>query len=236
MAHQREWWVAPRGGYGPAARARRVGRGAVKPRIVTTSVGPVVLRPMDRDYIMAADEEDAGVSVEVQCRWREEPWPNLLYVTYFQKLIEAYGSCAIMAWNGRTVVGYLPFRPVGTGMPEIPFCMHYYDDGDLAAVEAATPVPFHALETRVLRVRCLSVKPSLRRGELDLAAAQYLVEWARDHGWERIEGWALSEPACAWLPDIRLWEEAGFRRGRRRHINEDNACTQRPGFEFHMDL
>ena len=205
----------------------------MKPKEVTIDGATVTIRPMGIDYVMS-DQEPPGVEVAVGCRTDVGPgkWPNPMYVTYYKKLTEAYGTCAILAWQERTVVGFLPFTPTECGQC-LPACVGYVDEEDMADVRAFTPVPQKDLSPKVLKTHCLSVKASMRRKGFGSQMVRYLVEWARANGWERIQGWAFEKSDFGWLPSIVFWEKCGFNRGKARGWDE---CITDPGFEYYMEL
>jgi GNAT superfamily N-acetyltransferase len=192
-----------------------------------------VIRPMDASYLMA-DREPEGVTVSVPCRTCAKPhqWPNPMYVTYYRELTDAYGACAILAWQSHEIVGFLPFVPLGCGI-RLPHCFHYVDAGQAAEVEAFVPIPTSEMPRRVLSTHCLSVKHSMRRKGLGSELVRYLAGWARANGWERIQGWAFEKSDFGWIPDIVFWEKCGFKRGKARGWDEDITD---PGYEYYMDL
>lgn len=205
----------------------------MKPKDITVDGIPIVIRPMDTGYLMA-DREPNGVEVAVGCRVQAKPeqWPNPMYVTYYRKLTDAYGACAILAWQEQTVVGFLPFIPTECGI-NLPACLHYVDEEDIAEVEAFSPIPEDDMRRRVLKTHCLSVKQAMHRKGLGSQMVRYLVEWAKVNEWQRIEGWAFEKSNFSWLPNIVFWEKCGFKRGQAR--GWDEYITD-PGFEYHMDL
>ena len=127
------------------------------PTAATIDGIPIVVQPMDMSYIMS-DQEPAGIEVAVDCRSYAEPgkWPNPMYVTYYGKLTEAYGACAILAWQETAVVGFLPFTPPGCGQ-RLPACVHYVDEEDMPDVQSFVPVPQESLSPMLLKTHCLSV-------------------------------------------------------------------------------
>ena len=68
------------------------------------------------------------------------------------------------------------------------------DEVSREMVEKSAPTPFDELNPRVLKTQCLSVKQSLRRKGLGTAMVKYLIQWARNQGWQRIE--AVSDRAA----------------------------------------
>ena len=202
-------------------------------RAVTIEGISITVKPMGTDYIMA-DQEPDGIEVAVACRAYAAPekWPNPMYVTYYRKLTEAYGACAILAWQEKSVVGFLPFTPPGCGQ-RLPACVHYVDEEDMPGVQSFVPVPQESLSPKLLKTHCLSVKGPLRRKGLGSQMVGCLVEWARANGWERIEGWAFENGDYGWVPNIEFWEHCGFRRGKAR--GWDEHITD-PGYEYSLEL
>jgi GNAT superfamily N-acetyltransferase len=131
----------------------------------------------------------------------------------FGALIEAYGSIAILALDGRTVAGLLTFFP--TWCPHVDLC----SDGQIADAlgrldEALVPPP---MDDPALHVRCLAVHPDYRGHGLALAMLERLKGWARCHGWRTLvangcifSGRAAYQWRVAPKPPRPLWERVGF--------------------------
>jgi GNAT superfamily N-acetyltransferase len=210
----------------------------MEPKQIVVDEMVTVIKLMGHDYIMA-DNEPPGVMVEVNCR-EGGTWPNPLYVTYFNKLIEAYGTGAIFAWQKKTLVGFLPIWPVDCGLPRLPQCIHYSPSHpearpNLNMIKQSTPISFGDLKSKILKVQCVAVKLALQRKGIGSAMVRYLVDWAKAQGWEKIQGWAFENGGFNWLPDIAFWEKCGFKRGISRVFDgsdPEGSEGNRPGFEF----
>lgn len=202
---------------------------------VTVGGSEITIRPMGRDYIMASAEPE-GVTVQLACRQCAGVWPNPIYVEYYTRLTRAYGAAAILAWQGKAVVGVLPFRPLESAPRYLPHCFNYVPEepGDpgLSDVQGSPPIPFEDLESRTLVVQCASVREDLRRTGLGAAMVAYLVDWAREHRWDRIQGSAFIEGDWQWLPGVAFWEKAGFARGR----EDESTLEFGRSCGFHYDL
>ncbi len=198
------------------------------------------IRPMDATYIVGDDGGASGVNVEIQCCLGHAAWPNPPYVAYFRKLVEAYGSAAICAWQDSNLVGFLPFIPLDCGMLRLPHCISARIDDRAAEIRKATPTPFADLRDRTLKVQCLSVARRLQRRGIGTAMARELIDWARERGWHRVQGWAFADgtvdDSYRWLPSIQFWEGAGFERGIERVFDASDPVTNKPGFEFFIEL
>ena len=208
---------------------------------------PTTIRPMGEDYVVGDDPSEVGIEYAIKC-WpgKNVPgeWPNRPIAAYFKKIIRAYGTCAITAWQDKSLVGFLPFMPINCGMPEMTFCVVAPEDKQtpLAAIVAAEPIPFEKLNPKVLKVQCASVawnKNMYRKG-IGSAMARYLVDWSRAQGWERIEGWAFAhsgvDDAYVWIPSIQFWEKAGFQKGDTPTFPSDDPNVNKPACEFSIDL
>jgi GNAT superfamily N-acetyltransferase len=202
---------------------------------------PTVIRPMGEDYVAGDDPDVAGVTYAVKCwpgKHVKGQWPNPEIAAYFRKVMDAYGTSAIMAWQERTLVGVLPFMPVNCGLPKMSFCI-CAPDGEqtpLERIARAQAIPFAELSPRVIYTECLSVNWGLYRRGIGSAMAQYLVEWASEQGWDRIEGVTFATPdgddAYRWIPSIQFWEKAGFQCGDAHSFGDDMP----PGVRFFADL
>ena len=134
--------------------------------------------------------------------------------------------------------------PRDCGMPEMVFCVVCPEDHQpsLADINSAEPTPFRELSPKVLKVQCASVawNPPLYRKGLGTAMLYYLVDWARENGWERIEGWAFENPsvddAYVWIPSVQFWEKAGARRGSVPAFEEGDPNIGKPACKFVIDL
>ncbi|MBT7162520.1 MAG: GNAT family N-acetyltransferase [Victivallales bacterium] len=212
----------------------------MEPLELRTEDGAITIRPMAGDYIVGDDETQAEVRVEIQCCSGHAVWPNPPYVAYFRRLFDAYGLAAVTAWQGRNLVGFLPAIPLRCGLPQLPHCVSAPIETRVEDIVGAIPTPFSELKPKVLRVQCLSVAGRLQRKGIGLAMARYLVDWARQTGWERIQGWAFAEAdtgdAYRWLPSIQFWEKAGFQRGGSCVFDPTDPITNQSGFIFSVDF
>lgn len=219
----------------------------MKPKIIHVDGILTEIRTMGFDYVIGDDPVKAGVEYAIKC-WPgkniPEEWPNEPIATYFKKIIDAYGTSAITAWQEKTLVGFLPFMPLNCGMPEMTFCVvaPYKKQTPLVEIVDAEPIPFEELHPKVLKVQCASVawnKNMYRKG-IGTAMAKYLIEWARENGWERIEGWAFADPsvddAYVWIPSVQFWEKAGFKKTGVPSFEDGDPNANKPTFTFAIEL
>ncbi len=174
---------------------------------------------MDEAYIMCDDEKTKSVTVDVHCRRLSPCWPNPLYSIYYRKLLGAYGLGPIFLWERERIVGFLPLSVLNCAVPELPLCVHYTggdDYGserhiDLAMVESAEPLPFAQLQMKEIRIGCMTLHPAMRGRGFAVSMVAYLIDRARDRGWERVRARAMldGEPH-AFYPTLSWWKALGF--------------------------
>ncbi len=149
---------------------------------------------------------------------------NRRNVPLLKKLISTYGTCAILARDGGSVVGTLRFYPKelcefsdeGAG-----FCLQQKfpaGPSDLF-VEQEMPPP-DKLGDRTLFVHCLFiVAPAndpdrYRRRGLATRMVRELIGWAVKNNWDAVEANAYEEIpmlyAISGVAGIRFWEKLGF--------------------------
>jgi len=219
----------------------------MKPKTIDIDGVPTEIRVMGSDYVVGDDPAESGVTYAIKC-WpgRHVPgeWPNRPISTYFRKIMEAYGTSAITAWQEKKLVGFLPFMPADCGMPEVTMCVVCPEDKQtpMSEIEAALPVPFERLKSKTLKVHCASVghNPPMYRKGIGYAMLRYLVDWAKEQGWEKIEGWAFTDhsvdEAYKWIPSVQFWEKAGAKRGKAPSFPPDVPPPPGPVCEFSIDL
>jgi GNAT superfamily N-acetyltransferase len=198
---------------------------------------------MGEDYIVGANQDDAGIKLAIKCwpgRMIPGRWPNPSTVAYFKKVMDAYGTSAITAWQEEKLVGFLPFMPVNCGLPEMVFCVSAPNQTPEDRVASSTTVPFDELTPKILKVQCLSVSPRLYRKGIGTAMVHYLADWAGTRGWQKIQGWAFESPeiddSYVWLPSVQFWEKSGFQRANARVFDPTHPGTNKPGFDFSIEL
>ncbi len=157
----------------------------MEPKTIVVNGVETIIKPMGADYIMQDNEEEAGVVVEIECRSIAKNWPSPLHVAYYKKLIGAYGTCAILAWQGDQSWAFLFFKPIDCGFPGLLLCHTPKSEGVLKKIQEtvyhAEPIPQNKLKKKVLQVsKCLSVKPSLRCKGIGSEMGRYLIDWAKN--------------------------------------------------------
>lgn len=149
-------------------------------------------------------------------------WPRFhaRNVPLIEKLTELYGSCAVVAMDGDSIVGMLRFYP--KAIPDVDcMCMQQeYPAGpadDL--VDRGLPTP-DKISDRTLSVHCMLTRDP-RRKELPYQRmgigsrmVKKLIEWAGQNGWKAIEATAYED--LPWIygntgaAGKTFWEKLGF--------------------------
>jgi hypothetical protein len=191
--------------------------------------GPVV-GPMGGDFILWRCLHGGPLSpktIDVPAPHPELDWPSIRSrnVPLLRKLIETYGSCAIVARDGDEAVGTLRFYPKALcefGPGGAAFCLQQRYPAGPKDDRADGPFPApDALPDRTLFVHCLLIAAPkknpgrYRRKGLATRMVLELVRWARENGWEAIEAHAYEEIpmlyAISGVAGRRFWKKIGFR-------------------------
>jgi GNAT superfamily N-acetyltransferase len=185
----------------------------------------VVVEPMTEEFILWRCLHDGPLSCKtidvlpktyamLLERYRDRNVPLL------RKLMQTYGTYAIVARDGEMIVGQLRFYPkvvramhggylcLQQGPPEGP--ADEFADNDF-------PEPA-AIEDKTLSVNCLMTGSSHRaenpyqRKGIGTRMAEALIQWAGANGWEHIEADALEELPLVYdvTPGYKFWEKLGF--------------------------
>ena len=78
-------------------------------------------------------------------------------------------------------------------------------------VKKTEALPFEQLVQKEIRIGCMSVHPELRGKSLAVSMIRYMIDWARNRGWERVRARAMldGEPE-AFYPTCSFWVRLGF--------------------------
>jgi len=180
----------------------------------------LLMKLMDSSYIMCEDETSQGVTVDVGCRHLSPCWPNPLFSLYYRKLYEAYAVGPVIVWHHKRIVGFLPMSVNGCGLPQMPLCVHYTGGIaygaeyhiDLPMIQGAIPYPFDKLTHKEIGIGCMSVHHAMRGQNLARLMIQYIINWGRQNGWDRVVARAMmdGEP-YSFYPTSSFWIGAGFK-------------------------
>jgi GNAT superfamily N-acetyltransferase len=187
----------------------------------------VVVEPMTEEFILWRCLHDGPLSCKTIDQWPAVitlPWERYRdrNVPLLRKLIQTYGTCAIVARDGDQVVGQLRFYPkVVCAMNGGCLCLQ--QDPPAGPADGFTDNDFPepaAIEDKTLSVHCLMTgssqqteNPYQRKG-IGTRMAKTLIQWAGANGWEHIEADAFEE--IPWIYEITgsagytFWEKLGF--------------------------
>lgn len=153
-------------------------------------------------------------------------WPRTRArnVPLLKKLIEVYGTCAMVARDGEEIVATLRFYPKalcsfsngGAG-----FCLQQEPPAGPADELAARDFPPPLLPDGCLFVHCLMIASAedephrYRRQGLATRMVRELIRWAKGRGWQAIEANAYEDIpmlyAISGVAGRRFWKRLGFR-------------------------
>ena len=197
-------------------------------------VDDVVIEPMTSDFPLWRCLHHGPLSRETIDQWpssSEVPWERCRTrnLPLLAKLTHAYGACAIVARDGRQIVGHLRFYPKAVCGMAGAGCLCLQQDYPAGPAEDFADADFPAMsqiEDKTLVVHCLMTGSVLckenlyQRKGIGTRMAKALIEWARTNGWRRIEADSFED-----LPIVyeitgsaghTFWEKLGFHLADRR--------------------
>jgi hypothetical protein len=188
----------------------------------------VIIEPTGTDSVLWRCLHGGPLTPESIDQWKAGdgmPWEELRArnVPLLRKLAEVYGAYAIVARDGERIVGQLRFYPKAVCKLEEAgqLCLQQeYPAGPRVDLVQTDLAPVGILEDKTLVVHCMMVgspkqreNPYLHRG-LGTRMALYLVEWARERGWEAIEAMAYENLDIVYrvtgAAGVQFWEKLGI--------------------------
>jgi hypothetical protein len=191
-------------------------------------VEDVVVAPMTEDLILWRCLHSGPLSRSTIDQWpSDSPLPWVRYrrrnIPLLRRLTRTYGACAIVAHDGDRIVGQLRFYPKAVEAMEGAggLCLQQGFPSGPADDFADRSFPALAqIEDKTLAVHCLMTgspqqkeNPYQRKG-IGGRMVRALIQWAGEHGWDRIEARAFED-----IPIIyeitgsaghTFWEKLGF--------------------------
>jgi len=190
------------------------------------------IKPMTEDFILwrcLHGGPHTGATLE---DWSENEtgWPThrAINVPVLGKLMQTYGTCAMLAWDADRVVGFVRFYPT--------VLLSFQEAGGMCLQQShpAGPSdrlvhrrfpPLDEIEDKQLTVHCaMTCRPYKDAAEGKKVGARQgigqklvkgLIEWARQHGWKRIVRRAHADLDCMYGiyggGGKAFWEKAGFK-------------------------
>jgi len=158
-----------------------------------------------------------------------EGWTGDPAREFMREMMQRYGTCAMLAWEGGKVVGHLRFYPLVIAQllvradPEKQHLVRWAgamsfgaDPVTLWVQCVMTCVPFVGSEETVRGGRHFPSmdKAGARKGR-GLKLVRGLISWAREHGWKRIVKQTNADLDCMYGMSggagKAFWEKAGFK-------------------------
>lgn len=187
----------------------------------------IVIKPMDRGFMLWRCLHQGGLSAGSIDSGFPEGWDGERYrainVPVLEKIIDSYGSCAILAWAGGEVIGSLRFYPKWMFTEDQQgLCMQ--QDYPYGPGEQLLALDFPALTDltdKTLRIHCMMAGPALkednpyRRHGLASRMVEILCGWARNQGWQALEATAYESLDIVYdtfgQAGREFWEKLNFR-------------------------
>jgi GNAT superfamily N-acetyltransferase len=185
------------------------------------------IRPMSDDFILWRCLHGGPHTAQTIDQWppKKTQWEGqrAINVPLLRKLIEAYGTCAMLAWDDDSVVGFLRFYPKAVcAFPDAGMmCLQQAHPAGPSELLAAKRLPaLEEIEDKTLSVHCLMTgtpflaeNPYQRKG-LGTMMARALLDWARQNGWVAVEAIAYEDLQVLYevtgQAGKRFWEKLGF--------------------------
>lgn len=132
---------------------------------------------------------------------------------FLTRLIDVYGSCAMLAMDGDLVVAHARFYPQAI-CDQCQFCCQ---DPTYPITQQMVEMDLPALENRderILRIDCFLVHENYRGQGLSHAVIEAILDWAKEHDWKAVRAYAA--PENYWLssqicqPMLRTYAKHDF--------------------------
>jgi GNAT superfamily N-acetyltransferase len=178
------------------------------------------IRPMDKDFILfrclhngplsTSNIETKGMNIASVPS--EQLDKNKKFLT---RLVEAYGSCAMLALEDDYVVAHARFYPQAI-YEQYKFCCH---DPSYAITQEIAEMELPQLTNeaeRILRITCFFVLKDYRGQELSHKLIDAILKWAKNNNWKSVRCFAyqdnywLASEMCT--PMLRTYSKHGFKK------------------------
>jgi len=176
--------------------------------------------PMDKDFILfrcihfgpLSPSNIRKVRVKIPGLAKEQFDRNEKFLA---RLIDAYGSCAMLAKQDGYVVGHARFYPQVI-CDEAPLCCQ---QPEYAPTQQRIEMHLPTIENpadRILRIDCFLVHKDYRGRGLSHALLDGVLEWAKGHDWKTVR--AMAAPDNYWLasqicaPMLSTYIKHGFQK------------------------
>ena len=153
----------------------------------------VVIRPMDKSYIIDACAHDRAKGISYPAFQR-----------FHRELMERYGNSAILAWCENKLVGFVNFYP-DNACPPAPLCPGVESELEEKYEQTAWP----ETPSTTLCIGCVNVAAGFHRAGVGTRLAKKAIAWAKENGYKSIV--ADANDTKWWKPCKPFWEKLGFR-------------------------
>jgi len=174
---------------------------------------------MNKDFILFCCLHCGLLSpstIDEKCSLSEEQFSRNKKI--LGRLIDTYGSCAMLAMENDTVVAHARFYPqmIWDQFKSGWFCCH---DPNHAITQELAEMEFPPLANqaeRILRIACFLVPMDYRGQGLSHKLIDAILDWAKRNAWKSIR--CLAYPDNYWLssemctPMLRTYSKHGFRK------------------------
>jgi hypothetical protein len=189
----------------------------------------LIVEPMRGDFMLWRCLHSGPLTQQSIEHPRSHPamdWPAIRSrnIPLIEKLMQTYGTCAIVARDGDAIVGSLRFYPKALcefGDSGLGFCLQQsHPAGPADDLASRDFPPLEKLADKTLFVHCLMIashpdEPNrYKRKGLATRMAGELIHWARRRGWHAIEANAYEDIpmlyAIAGVAGKTFWLKLGF--------------------------
>ena len=131
------------------------------------------------------------------------------------RLIDTYGSCAMLAMEGDSVVAHARFYPEAI-YTQFKFCCHDPNHAITQEMAEMKLPPLADSADRILRITCFLVQKDYRGQGLSHKLIDAILDWAKINAWKSVRCFAypdnywLSSEMCT--PMLRTYSKHGFRK------------------------
>jgi GNAT superfamily N-acetyltransferase len=173
------------------------------------------LFPMNKDFILFCCLHCGPLSssnIDEKCSLSEEQ--SNRNKKFLARLIDTYGSCAMLAMEGDAVVAHARFYPE-TVYNQFKFCCQ---DPNHAITQEMVEMKLPPLANpagRILRIACFFVHRDYRGQGLSHELIDAILAWAKNNAWKSVR--CIAYPDHYWLssemctPMLRTCSKHGFR-------------------------
>ena len=135
---------------------------------------------------------------------------------FFKRIIETYGSCAMLAIENEKVIAHTRFYPLIiselTGQENM--CCQQPEYSPTQRMAEMDLPSFEKLKDRTLKIYCWHIHKDYRNQGLSHVLLDAIIEWAKEHKWKTIfasagvnDPWVASK-SCS--PMLRTYLKHGF--------------------------